>query len=1579
MSAFDTIVVENDFVSEHWLAEQFPATVRARRAEWKEREDHTKVTPRSGLISLAGDFGRDLVRYREAESQHHDQLAQKSQKQIQAERTQLDAQLNALHQAIRAALLLPAEETTWIGSRTDTELTVRAAVPQAPDGTPLLVLQARDAADIEDLLNANGAGHLLTPATVDGVEVSATSEVLSGLFHTEERPALILVTAGGWLLLAERETWPEGRYLAIDLATALERRDTKASGELETIAALVGAESLVPDTGEDKARLLTLLEDSVKHAEGVSKGLRDGVRESIEFIASDVVRRRRDNGLPDDVDGLAADLTRQSLRYLYRILFVLYAEARPELGVLPIKTPEYSEGYGLDRLRELVLTELTSSAAQTGTHFYRSLGVLFRLVNDGYPPETLGPDGTPVSEADDKGELKFEALRADLFSPKATMLIDEVGLGNACLQKVLGRLLLSKKQRGRDRGFVSYAQLGINQLGAVYEGLMSYTGSIARDYMVEVAKDGDPAKGSWVVPISSTDGFDDNWFVMRDDPDTGDRNRVEYEPGDFVFRLSGRDRQRSASYYTPEVLTRCVVTHSLAELLDQNDTTTPAADILKLTVCEPALGSGAFLVEAINQLADQYLTRRQRELSEDIPPEQYAAEKQKVKAYIALHNCYGVDLNATAVELAEITLWLDAMHPGLRAPWFGLHLRRGNSLIGARRETYTPAQVAKKGWLKTPPTPRPLSEPVAATEIHHFLLPAAGWGAVADTKEANELRPEETKALKEWRKQVVGTLPKAELQKFQDLGRRVEALWALSSRRLEVAEQEIRRDIDVWGAEEMLVGTGAVRREQIEYFLSDPDSAYSRLRRVMDAWAALWFWPVTNGETPPTREQWIDALEGLLGHTSKAETKKGRGLFADEASWAELDDAEHNERSFAGMRAVSSILDGNPWLQTCQEISEREGFLHWELDFSPTFSRSGGFDLQIGNPPWVRPDWDDHLVLAEEDAWFELSEKQSVRKISERRREVLDRSNGRYLDERSSLAGTAAHLGSQADRPLLRGTHPDLYRCFMDRTWRSTNRQGVVGLIHPQSHFTEVRAGALREETYRRLRRLWQFKNELQLFEVGNQVVYGVCIYGQPQSRVDFDYMNSLYSPDTIDRSLHHDGTGPVPGLKDDDDKWDIRPHADRLIHVDEDILATWALLVDDPKTPATRARMLRPVTRTSQTSLERISSAPRFASIPYKWSRGWQESIDREAGIFEARSDVPTDDSVILQGPHFTVANPFAQQPNPTMRSNRDYSKIDLEVLPDKFTPRTNYQRATSQRDFRAAFPHWEGRSSNDFWRIFWRRMTVSGNERSLFAALYPPGPTHIEVVYSATMNHFDLAISSGLWASLPLDFLVKVSGVSKIQSDIIDRFPHPRTHPLVSELILRALRLNCLTVNYAPLWSELYDETWRLDRWTTSAMPTPEIGEVEKSWTMTTPLRRDQERRQALVEIDALAAVMLGITAEELCAIYRTQFGVLRKYERVMQFDANGRQVPREVLKEYEKHGSRADLGRYELPFSPVDREKEMTAAHEQFSRRLQMREMTHEDFDTGDPDLTEKILSVSRATGQRPGYLHRVYYGG
>ncbi|GAA4785578.1 class I SAM-dependent DNA methyltransferase [Actinomycetospora chlora] len=1509
MTRFDTIVVGNDFVSEHWLAEQFSATVTKQRAVWKEREEHQKVTPRSALTALAGSFGHELVRLRESGD---------------VER------LRELHAAIRSALLIDGEETTWTSERAGGEMTVPAVVGSTPSGTHLLVLQARDAATVEDVLDADGVGHLLSPATVDGVAESATAAVVSGVFRVEDPPALVVVTAGAWLLLAERGTWPEGRWLAVDLATALERRDTKAAGELETIAALVSAESLLP-ADDGTAPLLGLLEDSVKHAVGVSKDLREGVRDSIELIASEVLRRRRDRGLPDDAPNLAGDLTRQSLRFLYRVLFLLYAEARPELGVLPVGAPEYAEGYGLDRLRELVLTELTSARAREGTHFHQSLDVLFRRVNEGYPPSS---DDAP--RQDDGGELRFEALRADLFDRSATLLIDEVGLGNACLRQVLRRLLLSKEKKGRDAGFVSYAQLGINQLGAVYEGLMSYSGSIARDHMVEVAKDGDRAKGSWVVPISATEGFEDRWFVTQDDPENGDRSRVTYRPGDFVFRLSGRDRQRSASYYTPEVLTRCVVTHSLAELLTDE---TPAAAILQLAVCEPALGSGAFLIEAINQLADQYLSRRQRELDKEIPPERYPAEKQKVKAYLALHNCYGVDLNATAVELAEITLWLDAMHPGLQAPWFGLHLRRGNSLIGARREVYTPSEVAKKGWLTTVPTARPLGTPIEPTEIHHFLLPAAGWGAVADTKEAKEGRPRATVALKDWRRSITSALSKDEIKRLQALAQRVEVLWSLAQRRLTIAEAEVRRDIAVWGADDLdlPVGSGAVQREDIEASFDDPDSAYRRLRRVMDAWAAMWFWPVDTNVAPPTRSRWLDALEALLGTISKGEVEDGRGLFSDEATWSELDDIEANERSFGQMRPSDVLLISHPWLYTAQQISEEEGFFHWQLDFAQVFTGRGGFDLQIGNPPWVRPDWDDGLVLAEDDPWFELVEKASVAALQRRREALLDDGDSRYLAERTSIAGSSEHLSSAVDRPLLAGLRPDLYRCFMDRAWRGACSKGIVGLIHPESHFTELRASSLRQECYRRLRRHWHFRNELSLFEVHNTTNFGVHIYGQALEP-HFSQASLLFDPMTLARSLQHDGTGPEPGLKDDEDRWDTRPHANRILTVDVETLATWADIIDEPGTPATAARMLRPITAASQKVLEKIATAKRFSASRPRSSLGWDEAAARKAGFFESRPAVPDSPrDVILLGPNISVANPFARQVNPSMRSNKDYTDWDLEQLPERPSIRTSYQRIGNWNEFIAGYPRWEGRPTNEFWRLAWRRMANPANMRTLFAALIPPGPTHVSLLITvSTKSHRELAFAAGMWASLPVDFLIKAAGFNDIKAEVTYQFPHPSDSSLAPEVIHRALRLNCLTSSYGPLWEELFDDHWRQDSWTISPQVRP-IARIEANWSAATPLRRDADRRRALVELDALSAVVLGISAEELSAIYRTQFGVLRKYERVMQFDANGFQVPREVLKDYEKRGTRAELDRYELPFIGVDREREMTIAHEEFSRRL------------------------------------------
>ena len=130
------------------------------------------------------------------------------------------------------------------------------------------------------------------------------------------------------------------------------------------------------------------------------------------------------------------------------------------------------------------------------------------------------------------------------------------------------------------------------------------------------------------------------------------------------------------------------------------------------------------------------------------------------------------------------------------------------------------------------------------------------------------------------------------------------SLWQLALRRLTIAEREARRDIPLWeGAEHHAAGGSAVSRAEIERKLNDPEGAFQRLRRVMDAWNAMWFWPLTEratgGTTPPTLDEWLAALEAILGLQGKESKMAGQQTFGAASTWEELNDAERADLEFA--------------------------------------------------------------------------------------------------------------------------------------------------------------------------------------------------------------------------------------------------------------------------------------------------------------------------------------------------------------------------------------------------------------------------------------------------------------------------------------------------------------------------------------------------------------------------------------------------------------------------------------------------------------------------------------------------------
>ena len=1220
---------------------------------------------------------------------------------------------------------------------------------------------------------------------IEGLPTYITSweKAVATVLKQENRPRWLLLLSGSRIYLFDAHTFAQGRYLYIDLDDAFGR---KQQATFEAICALVAKESLAPDSESDEVLHERLREGSLKSTHGVSEKLQTAVRDAIETIANGWVDARREaklgykqladreEPLPDGSREITAEqLRHDALIYVYRLLFCLYAEARGgELGILPINDDIYRLGYSLEALRDLVEQTEPTTSNENGSYFAQHLEKLFTLIYQGFHPERqqqaektkkesgqhtlpgfdLQPqqsnlfDVLPEQLTLDSGEqyqtennktFVIDPLTATLFDPSAIPLLNRIQLSNRVLHKVIRCLSLGTGERSRRIGRINYAELGIVQLGSVYEGLLSYKGFFAKEDLIQVIqkpKNGKPVLDNaidanlptWFVPQHRQGEFNIGEIILEY---RTQKPRI-YKAGEFILHLNGVDRVNSASYYTPEVLTRCLVKEALKERL-KDFTPEHADEILSLKICEPAMGSAAFMVEAIDQLAHEYLRLKQAQCKQSIDPSDYEDEVRRVRHYIAVHNVYGVDLNPTAVELGALSLWLasihrlkikkgengavDQYHAGA-TPWFGLRLRAGNSLIGARRAVWTKQQLINGAFYgKKAEAPRQLKpgEQRKEDEVYHFLVWDEDMAPVANNKLMKQHWPGACEVIKDWRNQQIKQRWLSEdIAQAQTLCQQIDLLWQ------DYAEERVKGlastecTSTVWpapasGLAAMTPSNNLVHQEQIKANLESQSGAFQRLKLLMDSWCSFYFWPLTDVNDLPERKAWLAAAEVLLAGNFLSSANRRTELdtlLGDDINLAALFKLTHQHALDA--KQLTHVI---PWLSIAKDIDQSQNFHHWELIFTEILgpaietAQPRGFDLMFGNPPWMKVTWTDAPLLSEFEPMLGVRNAKSAEYTSERPKLLESESRSlQYRDNFTMAEGVSVYLNDRTLYPALAGVQTNLYKNFIERSWGLLGDQGIAGLLHPPGCFDDPNGGVFRQNYYARLKGHFQFSNQLMWFkDIGHRNPFSINTYvGRPQ-KPDFKVMFNIFHPTTIEQSYKHENIAdPVPGIKGENGSWEFRGHHARFLSITNKELSLFTKLFEDEATASTQARLPQVHSQPLLKVLEKFAQAPqRLGDLKgqYLATEMFHESNAQRDGIItrvENPSFQPqTAEQWVISGPHFFAGNPFYKTPRTKCTEKGHYDVIDLETIPEDYLPRAVYRPGDKDgnlEQFYAAIPEW-------------------------------------------------------------------------------------------------------------------------------------------------------------------------------------------------------------------------------------------------------------------------------------------------
>ena len=786
----------------------------------------------------------------------------------------------------------------------------------------------------------------------------------------------ILTNGGVWRLYDTRARPRASGYYEADLTALLRSGNEDA---LRTFYLLFRQDSFNLRDGAQAPFLKTALAEGRRYEEQVARDLSNVVFDTV-------------------FPGLVAALARQSTRdlsairdaaliLLYRLLFVLYAEDR---GLLPVNDPRYDD-YGLRKRVRDDIARRTQDGDTFSTHaasYYNHLTTLFTLIDKGDASIGLPP------------------YNGGLFAPASAPMLETVRLSDAAVAPIIYAM------SHRESHFVNYRDMSVQQLGSIYERLLEHE------------------------PVRHDDGS------------------ITIRPNPYV-------RKDSGSFYTPQELVDLIVDSTLKPLADERlkafeDKTAalqhdrhpkaerhaeltrldPAEAVLDLKVLDPAMGSGHFLVTAVDFLSDyisdliEYvpavpawldgdyaspLVQRIERIRHDILQRAAASNwvideaqltDQAIIRRMVLKRCiYGVDKNRLTVELAKVSLWLHSFTVGAPLSFLDHHLRVGDSLIGVRVQHAT-GELHRLGGL------------FAGSAIAGAEAATAGMQRIEAMSDADV----------------------AEVRESASLFTEVEETTA-----------DLRGLLDfVCGWRWMTAGMKQKERAAFEVPLIEalgqkPDDAYSLLAQG----------PTSLATSSPS-------LKG-----------EGRG------------------EGFTHPPLRPSPAFADLWRQA-RTIADREGFLHWEAAFPGVWQHwqnprpEGGFDAVIGNPPWDR-------IKMQEVEWFATRAPDLAlaptaaarRKGIQRLRDAGDPLAGAFDDAKARADSLGQLVRVSGDYPLLGGGDINLYSLFVERAMHLVKPDGLVGLLTPSGICADKTAADFFKSvsTSGRLAGLFDFENRKIFFK----------------------------------------------------------------------------------------------------------------------------------------------------------------------------------------------------------------------------------------------------------------------------------------------------------------------------------------------------------------------------------------------------------------------------------------------------------------------------------------------------------------